>query len=52
MGVAESIGEEFESRRVLAEPVNENKKLLQKDLLPRVSNPKAAAWPDAIEQAV
>ena len=40
------------SRRGDAEPINEDKELLQKDLLPLVTNPRAAPSMDMIEQAV
>ena len=42
----------LEAWRQLAEPINEDKELLQKDLLPRVTNPKAAATMDKVSDAV
>ena len=42
----------MEAWRKLAEPMNEDKQLLQKDLLPSVTNPKAAPSPDKIEEAL
>ena len=42
----------LEAWRQLAEPVNEDKKLLQKDLLPLVSNPRGAQSMDKVEDAV
>ena len=42
----------LEAWRKLAEPVNEDKLLLRKDLLPKVNAPRAAATPTDIEQAI
>ena len=42
----------LEAWRQLAEPINEDKELLQKDLLPRVTNPKAAATMDKVSDAI
>ena len=42
----------LEAWRQLSEPVIEDKELLQKDLLPSVTNPKGASTMEGIEQAV
>ena len=67
LGNADSIGERvgdgngvchvprhngLEAWRRLAEPVNDDTVLLQKDFLPKVTKPKAAPSADLIEQAI
>ena len=42
----------IEGWRRIAEPVNEDKLLIQKELLTKVTNPKSASSMDRIEQAV
>ena len=42
----------LEAWRQLAEPINEDKELVLKDLLPRVTNPKSATSIDKVEDAV
>ena len=42
----------LEAWRQLAEPINEDKELLQKDLLPLVTNPRPASSMDKVEDAV